>query len=82
MEELKKALKEKNLVFGTKATIRNLRQGKTKHILLSANCPQEVKEELKRYAKLNSAELTELDLPDKEIGMACKKRFSISVLSY
>lgn len=82
MEELKKALKEKELVFGTKATLRNLRQRKTKHVLVSSNCPKEVRDELKHYAKLAGAELTELELPDKEIGLICKKRFSISVLSY
>lgn len=82
MDELKKALKEKELVFGTKATLRSLRQGKAKHVLVAANCPKETKEEIKHNAKLTKAEVTELGLPDSEIGMICKKRFSVSVLSY
>ena len=82
MDALKKALKEKGLVFGTKATLRKLREGKVKQVLTASNCPKEVKEEIKHNAKLTKAEVTELDLPDSEIGMICKKRFSVSVLSY
>ncbi|MFH0752079.1 MAG: ribosomal L7Ae/L30e/S12e/Gadd45 family protein [archaeon] len=82
MDELKKALKEKNLVFGTKATLRNLRQGKAKKIIIASNCPKEIREEIKHNAKLSKAEVAELELPDSEIGMICKKRFSVSVLSY
>jgi len=82
MDELKQALKEKNLVFGTKATLRNLRQGKAKHVMISSNCPKEARAELEHVAKLSGAETITLDLPDSEIGMISKKRFSVSVLSY
>ncbi len=82
MDEIKQALKEKSLVFGTKATLRNLRQGKAKKVLISSNCTKESREELKHNAKLSKAEVIELEIPDSEVGMICKKRFSISVLSY
>ncbi len=82
MDELKKVLKEKTLVFGTKVTLRNLKQEKTKHVLLSANCPKVLADEIQRLAKMAGAEVTMLDIPDKEIGLVCKKRFAISVLSY
>ena len=82
MDELKKALKEKALVFGTKAALRNLRQGSAKHVLLSANCPKEVADEIKQLAKITGTEVTHLELPGKEIGLVCKKRFAVSVLSY
>ncbi len=82
MDALKKALKEKGLVFGTKATLRKLREGKVKNVLVAANCPKEVKEEIQHNAKMTKAEVTELEVPDSEIGMICKKRFSVSVLSY
>ncbi len=70
------------MVLGTKATLRNLRQGTAKKVLISSNCTKEIKEEIKHNAKLSNAEVVELELPDNEIGMICKKRFSISVLSY
>jgi len=82
MEELKQALKEKTLVFGTKATVRNLRQGSTKHVMLSANCPKEAADEIRQLAKLAGTEVTQLNILDKEIGLISKKRFAVSVLSY
>jgi len=82
MDKLKQALKEKNITFGTKATLRKLHQGEVKEVLISSNCPEEAREEIKHNAKLAGATVDELDIPDSEIGMICKKRFSVSVLSY
>lgn len=82
MDELKQALKEKGLVFGTKATLRNLRAGKTKQVLISSNCQKIVRDEIRHYASVSGATVTDLEIPDNEIGMICKKRFSVSVLSY
>jgi len=82
MDELKKALKEKNVVFGTKNTVKRLKLGKAKTVLIASNCPQEVKEDIAHYAKLSGAKVVELDIPDSEVGMICKKRHSVAVLSY
>lgn len=82
MDELKQALKEKGLVFGTKATLRSLRAGKAKHVLMASNCPKAVRDDIRHFATLSGIAVTELEIPDNEIGMICKKRFSVSVLSY
>jgi len=79
---LKKALKEKTITFGTEKTLKMLRNGKAKKVFLSLNCPEDVKETILRYAKLNSVEVVNLKLPNDEIGLTCKKPFSISVLCY
>ena len=46
---------------------------------MTINCPDEVKESIKRYAGLSKAEIEELDMPNDELGIACKKPFSISI---
>ena len=34
------------------------------------------------YAKLSNVEVVNLDIPNDELGLACKKQFSISILGY
>lgn len=82
LQKLKEALKKKEIVYGTEKTIKNLKKGKTKTVFLSSNTPAEVREEIKHYAGISNAEVIELDMPDKEIGLLAKRTHSISVLSY
>ena len=80
--ELGKALKEKTLAIGTERTIKMLKNGRAKKVFLASNCSSEVKASVMRYARLSNAEVVELELPNDEVGMACKKPFPISVLCY
>ena len=77
LQELKKALKEKTVVFGTKRTLKNLKLGKCKKVFISSNCPKLVREEIKSY----DVEVIELDEPNTEIALICKRPHPISVLS-
>ncbi|MBU2589634.1 MAG: ribosomal L7Ae/L30e/S12e/Gadd45 family protein [Nanoarchaeota archaeon] len=81
-DELKLAVKEKKLTIGTERTIKSLKLGKTKTVFLASNCKSDVKEQVEHYAKISGAKVIQLDLPDKEIGLLCKKPFNVSVLSY
>ncbi len=82
LEELKKAIKEKKLTFGTNQTMRKLRLGKLNTVFLASNCSSKVRDDIKHYAKLADAKVIELEIPDDEIGIICKKRHSVAVLSY
>jgi len=82
LEELRKALKEKTITFGTEKTLKLLRNGKVKKVFVSSNCSAPVKDTVKHYAKMNNVEVVQLELPNDEIGLACKKHFSISVFCY
>lgn len=79
--ELKDVLREKNLVIGTNETIKKLKLGKVKKVLLASNCPKSVRETIMHYAKIANASVVELDVPDKEIGLLSKRPFGVSVLS-
>ncbi|MDD4877586.1 MAG: ribosomal L7Ae/L30e/S12e/Gadd45 family protein [Candidatus Nanoarchaeia archaeon] len=79
--ELKDVLKEKNIVFGTNETVKGLKLGKVKKVLLASNCPKSVRDTIAHYAKIANAVIVELDVPDKEIGLLSKKPFGVSVLS-
>jgi len=82
LDILKKALKEKEIVFGVDRTIKKLKRGKCEKVFLSSNCPEDLKEDVDYYSKLTKTEVVSLNQPNDELGMMCKKPFSISVLCY
>lgn len=80
--ELKKALKEKTITFGSEKTLKMLKNGKVKKVFLASNCPEDMKETIEYYAKINKVDIIKLKIPNDEIGLTCKKAFGISVLCY
>ena len=78
LELLKKSLKEDKIVYGYKTTLTNLKNGKAGKIFLAKNCPQVLRDEVKKY---NNVEVIELKEPNKELALVCKKKFSVNLLS-
>lgn len=74
-------LKAGNIIIGTARTIKNLRLGKIQKVLLSSNCPSNVEKDVAYYSGLNGTEFCKLEYPNDELGVICKKPFSISVLA-
>ena len=81
MKELKDALKDNKVVFGTKGAIKNLKLGDAKIIVIARNCPEDVRADLEKYAKLSEVKLEEFDGTAKEMGVFCGKPFSIASLA-
>ena len=81
LAEFKKLLKSKPIVIGTERTVKNLKKGRIEKIFLSSNCPANVEKDLSYYAPLGKADVVKLQYPNDELGVICKKPFSISVLS-
>jgi ribosomal protein L30E len=79
MEEIKEALTKKKIIIGTTSTLKKLKMGKVAKVYVSNNCPNNVMADLDRFKK--SAEIEVLDKSNEELGIVCKKPFSISVLS-
>ena len=79
--EIKKIIKSGNVIFGTQRTVKSLRLGKVEKIMISSNCPERVEKNINYYAGLTGTEFQKLDFPNDELGIICKKPFSISVLA-
>lgn len=79
--EIKKLIRAKDLIIGTKRTIKNLKLGKIEKVIISSNCAENIVNDLNYYADLGKAETIKVSYPNDELGIICKKPFSISVLS-
>lgn len=77
LAEIKKAMESGKIIIGLKQTLKNIRLGKVSRVYLSRNCPESTKSGITRYP----VEVEVLNKTNEELGIVCKKPFSISVLS-
>ena len=79
--DIKKMIKAGNVIIGTEMVMKGLKLGKLEKIMVSSNCPERVEKNINYYAGLTGTEVQKLDYPNDELGIICKKPFSISVLA-
>ncbi|KTW29174.1 60S ribosomal protein L30 [Pneumocystis carinii B80] len=74
-------MKSGKCVLGYKSTLKTLRSGKSKLVIISGNCPHLRKSELEYYAMLAKTNVHHYSGNNIELGTACGKFFRISTLS-
>ncbi len=80
VEEIRKIVKEGKAVIGTSRVVKGLKLGKITKVFITSNCPLKIKKDIKHYAGISGAKVVQLKQPNTELGVLCKKPFSISVL--
>ena len=78
---IKKAIEENKEVIGTKQVKSGLMNNELKEVIISSNCPVDVKEDLQRVADINGTLLTVIEQANDELGVVCKKPYSIAVMA-
>jgi len=56
-EEIRRAAETGQVVVGSRQTLKLLKLGRGKLVLVSSNCPQELKERVEHYCKLAGIKL-------------------------
>ncbi|MBM4401078.1 MAG: 50S ribosomal protein L30e [Crenarchaeota archaeon] len=75
------AVKTGKVAFGTNAALQNAKTGKAKMIILAANCPKDIKEEIEHYCKLSEIPVMTYKGAAMDLATVCNKLFIISALS-
>ncbi|KAI8819817.1 50S ribosomal protein L30e-like protein [Fimicolochytrium jonesii] len=74
-------MKSGKYTLGYKSTLKTLRQGKSKLIIVAGNCPPLRKSELEYYAMLSKTGVHHYTGNNIDLGTACGKYFRVGVLS-
>ncbi|HLE75602.1 MAG TPA: 50S ribosomal protein L30e [Candidatus Bathyarchaeia archaeon] len=75
------AVKTGKVSFGANAALQNAKTGKAKMIILAANCPKDIKEEIEYYCKLSKVPVMTYKGAAMDLAAVCNKLFAISALS-
>merc|ERR1739838_1001480 len=78
---LRLVMKSGKYNLGYRETLKTLRQGKAKLIILASNCPALRKSEIEYYAMLAKTGVRHYNGNNIELGTACGKYFRVCVLS-
>jgi len=81
IDELRNAIKEKNVIIGTKQAIKNLKLKNVKSVVIANNCPENVRKDIEYYSKLTGIKMENFDGTAKQLGILCGKPFSIAVMA-
>ena len=75
------AVKTGKVSFGANAALQNAKTGKAKMIILDANCPKDIKEQIEYYCKLSKVPVMTYKGAAMDLAAVCNKLFAISALS-
>jgi len=75
------AVKTGKVIFGAESAIKNAQTGKARLIVISANCPAEVRGDIEYYGRLSGVNVVVYKGTSIDLGMACKKPFTVSALT-
>ena len=74
-------LKSGKVTLGYKSTLKMIRSGKAKLVIVSTNCPALRKSEIEYYAMLSKTGVHHYNGDNNELGTACGKMFRVGVMS-
>jgi large subunit ribosomal protein L30e len=75
------AVKTGKVILGAESAIKNAQTGKAKLIVISANCPAEIRGDIEYYSGLSGVNVVVYKGTSIDLGMACKKPFMVSALT-
>ncbi len=77
---IRKLVATKGLIIGTERVVKALKLDLIEKVFIASNCTERIEEDLEYYCKLTKAKVVKLNYPNDELGVVCKKPFSISVI--
>jgi large subunit ribosomal protein L30e len=75
------AVKTGKVSFGANVALQNAKTGKAKMIVLAANCPKDIKEQVEYYGKLSKVPIMTYKGTSMDLAAVCNRLFIISALS-
>jgi large subunit ribosomal protein L30e len=78
---IRAALKEGKLVIGYRQSIKCLKSGSPRHVIIASGIPDPMSREIRHNARLAGVKVEVFRGTSRDLGMACGKPFPIAVLT-
>ncbi|MBS7615675.1 50S ribosomal protein L30e [Candidatus Bathyarchaeota archaeon] len=75
------AVKTGKVHFGANSAIQNAKTGKAKMVIVSSNCPEEIRRDLEYYCRLSNVPLIVYKGSSTDLAAVCGKPFVLSALT-
>jgi len=77
---IQEAVKKGNVVLGYKESIKIIKSGNPKMVIIANNIPNNMKKEIEYNTKLSKIKLEVFDGSSKDLGVVCGKPFPIGTM--
>ncbi len=85
MTDINKAIattvKTGKVIFGADNAVKSVKMGRAKLVLLAANCPENIREDVEYYSKLSAIPVIIYNGTSIDLGAVCGKPFIVSALT-
>lgn len=78
---IQEAIKSEKIVIGYKESIKFIKTGSPKLVVIAKNTPEKIRREVEYNVKIFGIEIQEFEGSSKELGILCGKPFPITVLA-
>ncbi|MEM2971089.1 MAG: 50S ribosomal protein L30e [Candidatus Bathyarchaeia archaeon] len=75
------AVKTGKVLFGASSALQNAKTGRVKLIILAANCPKTIREDIEYYCKLSNVPIITYKGSSIDLAAVCGKPFTVAALS-
>lgn len=75
------AVKTGKVIFGSDSALQSAKTGKAKMILIAANCPKNMREDIEYYSKLSAVPTMTYRGSALDLAAVCGKPFTVAALS-
>ncbi len=79
-EEIQSAVKSKRAIVGYRRSVKFLKTGEAKIVIIADNIPDSMSAEMKRNAEVAGAKLEVFDGGSRDLGTACGKPFPVAAM--
>lgn len=79
-KSIRAAVDTGKVILGERETLKAVRNGDVKRVIMASNCPPAFKEELAHCAKVSGVQVYEYHGSSLELGSVCGKPFVVSML--
>ncbi|UCE16922.1 MAG: 50S ribosomal protein L30e [Candidatus Bathyarchaeota archaeon] len=69
------------VLFGANNAVENAKIGKAKLIIVAANCPQKIREDIQYYCRFSDVPIAIYNGTSIDLGAVCGKPFMVSALT-
>ncbi len=80
-KELGRAVSSGKVAIGTDRTLKVVRRGQARLVIVASNCPKEPLEDVRQYSSIAGVRLHVFDRDSRELGLACGKPFTVNMVA-
>ena len=79
--EISQAVNTGRVILGSNQSVKAIKLGQAKLVVLASNCPDTVRADVKHYAKLANIPVYDYEGDSPALALACGKPFLVSVVA-